>query len=408
MPRSRPRVAAPHRTSSAILVRFALLFLPLAGCMAAASDDVPVAGSAGTDRVPVAAADSVAGAPADTGRATATEPTAEAALAALGDPPVVRALYVNRWAAQSRARMRALIELADRTRVDALVLDMKDEFGLNFRPDDPALAQYAGDAGAVRDLPALLDTLRAHGIMPVARVVVFKDSIAARVSPDETIRTSSGGTWRDEKGLAWVSPYSPAIREYNLRVAEALARMGFAEIQFDYIRFPEPYASLPTQVFPKQDGVRKPEALASFLAEARRRLHPLGARSTADVFGLTTSAGALEIGQHWETLAPVTDVLLPMVYPSHYPRGAFGVARPNAEPYTIVKTAITRARERSAALGIEGETVRPYLQAFSLGAPDYGAAEVAAQIRAVEESGYNGWVLWHPGSKYEAFVGALR
>ncbi len=328
----------------------------------------------------------------------------------LRDPnAIVRALYVNRWAAQSRNRMNALIELADQTEINALVIDMKDEFGLNYRSEDSTVARMAGNSGAVPRLEALLDTLWAHDILPIARIVVFKDSVAARLNPSETIRTAAGGVWRDDKGLPWVSPYSAPIREYNLKVAEELVRLGFGEVQFDYIRFPEPYKRLAAQVFPNANGVSKPDAITAFLREAQQRMTALGVRSTADVFGLTTTVeGPLEIAQHWERMAPVTDVLLPMVYPSHYPPGSFNIRRPNAEPGPIVRTAITRARERMEALGLSGERVRPYLQAFSLGQPPYGAAEVRAQIQATYESGYDGWVLWHPGSKYELFLGAIE
>jgi hypothetical protein len=132
-------------------------------------------------------------------------------------------------------------------------------------------------------------------------------------------------------------------------------------------------------------------------------------RSTADVFGLVTTVnGPLEVAQDWEKLAAVTDVLLPMVYPSHYPRGSFGVARPNADPYRIVHVAIDRARKRNEKLGLTGERVRPYLQAFSLGQPPYGAEELRQQKQAVYDAGYDGWVLWHPGTKYEAFEAALE
>jgi len=186
--------------------------------------------------------------------------------------------------------------------------------------------------------------------------------------------------------------------------------MGFGEIQFDYIRFPEPYPSLPTQVFSEQNGVAKPDVLANFLKSANARLDSVGARTTADIFGLvTTVGGPLEVGQWWEKLAPVTDVLLPMVYPSHYPSGSFGIKRPNAEPYEIVKTALTRAHERNTKLGItEIGHVRPYLQAFSLGAPHYGPEQILAQKKATYDSGFDGWVLWSPGSKYEEFLPALE
>jgi hypothetical protein len=324
--------------------------------------------------------------------------------------PVVRALYVNRFAAQSPRRMKQLIQMADETEINALVLDMKDEFGLNYKPSNPEWAKNAGTSGVVRNLPALLDTLRAHKILPIARLVVFKDSVAARLNPDHTIRKQDGSVWRDKKGLAWVNPYDRKIWEYNIGVAEELAKMGFGEIQFDYIRFPEPYASLPPQVFPDTKGETKPDALASFLKEANGRLDKLGVRSTADIFGLvTTVGGPLEVGQWWEKLAPHTDVLLPMVYPSHYPSGSFGIKSPNADPYKVLKIALTRARERNAKIGVTTpEHVRPYLQAFTLGKPHYGPEQLEAQKQATYDSGFDGWVLWSPGSKYEEFLPALE
>jgi hypothetical protein len=120
--------------------------------------------------------------------------------------------------------------------------------------------------------------------------------------------------------------------------------------------------------------VSKPDILALFLKEANSRYDKLGVRTTADIFGLVTTVnGALEVGQWWEKISPTVDVVLPMVYPSHYPRGSFGLASPNAEPQRVISIAITRARERDQKLGITtGEHVRPWLQAFTLGKPPYG------------------------------------
>lgn len=328
----------------------------------------------------------------------------------LTDTAIVRGLYVNRFAAQSSRRMKKLIAIADSTEINAFVLDMKDEFGLNYQSTDAKVIPNAGRMGTVPNLKALLDTLKAHDILAIARLVVFKDSVAARVHPERTIRKADGTTWRDRQGLAWVNPYDREIWEYNIRVAEEMVRLGFPEIQFDYIRFPEPYRSLTKQVFPEANGVTKPDALAAFLKIACGRINRLGGRCTADVFGLiTTVNGALEIGQDWKKLSPVTDVLLPMVYPSHYPRGAFGIDRPNAEPYKVIYGAIAKLHERDRALGVSNpEHVRPWLQAFSIGQPKYGAAEIEAQKKAVYDAGYNGWVLWHPGSLYEPFLGGLE
>ena len=379
------------------------------GATGASLDGTSTTSVAGAESRPAAtrvdtAAGFVSPPPGSTGEASA------AALEVDKDFPIVRALYVNRFAAQSTKRMRQLIRIADETEINALVIDMKDEFGLNFKTSNAEWARNAGTAGTVRDLRGLLDTLRAHKILPIARLVVFKDSVTARVHPDWTMRRQDNSIWRDKQGLAWVNPYHRELWNYNIGLGEELAKMGFGEIQFDYIRFPEPYPSLPKQVFPGSNGVSKPDVLAAFLKEANTRYDKLGVRTTADIFGLVTTVnGALEVGQWWEKISPTVDVVLPMVYPSHYPRGSFGIASPNAEPQKVIGIAITRARERDKKLGItSGEHVRPWLQAFTLGKPPYGAAEIEAQKRGTYEAGYDGWVLWSPGSKYEPFLPALE
>jgi hypothetical protein len=398
-----------------------LFALTLAACSTAAehaadarsaqggSGSGPATTSAGADTssAPASRTDSAAGTVAT--KATPEQPRA-ARIGVEKEFPVVRALYVNRFAAQSTKRMRQLIQIADETEINALVLDMKDEFGLNFKTSNAEWARNAGTAGTVRDLRALLDTLHAHKILPIARLVVFKDSVTARVHSDWTIRRQDNSIWRDKQGLAWVNPYHRELWNYNIGLGEELAKMGFGEIQFDYIRFPEPYASLPKQVFPGSEGMSKPDVLAAFLKEANTRYDKVGVRTTADIFGLvTTVPGPLEVAQHWERVSPQLDVVLPMVYPSHYPRGSFGLAAPNAEPQKVISIALTRARERDQKLGITTrEHVRPWLQAFTLGKPPYGPAELEAQKRGTYDAGYDGWVLWSPGSKYEPFVPALE
>lgn len=326
------------------------------------------------------------------------------------DPNVpIRGLYLNRFAAQSTKRMNRLLALADSTEINAFVVDVKDEFGLNYNSSDPMLQKNAGTQTKVANMKALVDSINKHGVLPIARIVVFKDSVTARNNPDHVIRKADGTPWRDHKGLTWVNPYANAIWEYNFRIAEEAVKMGFGEVQFDYIRFPEPYKSLPQQVFPESNGRGKTETLAEFLKTANARMDKLGVRTTADIFGLTsTVSGALEVGQKWEPMVQSVDVVLPMVYPSHYPRGSFGIAHPNAEPYNIIHTAISRGRIRAEALGLKGQRVRPWLQAFTLGPPKYGAAEIEAQKKAVYDAGYESWILWHPGSAYDIFVPAFE
>jgi hypothetical protein len=391
--------------------RYPLFAVVLLAC-STSSADVPHSDSAAKTVATTAspkAADTSAGTVARDSGSASLAPTPDVKPAAAADLPIIRGLYVNRFAAQSSKRMKKLIAIADSTEINAFVIDVKDEFGLNIPSTEPLLVKNAGKAGVIPNTKALLDTLKAHDILAIARIVVFKDSVAARANPDHVIRKADGSAWRDKQGLTWVNPYDETIWEYNFKVAEEAVKLGFGEIQFDYIRFPEPYKSLPTQVFPNEKGRKKPDVLAQFLKTANARMDKLNVRVTADVFGLvTTVGGPLEIGQEWEKVSPAVDVVLPMTYPSHYPRGAFGVARPNAEPYKIQQIAISRAKARDAKLGLTGERVRPWIQAFSLGQPKYDASHVKEQMRGIYDAGYNGWVWWHPGSVYEPYLAALE
>ena len=227
---------------------------------------------------------------------------------------------------------------------------MKDEFGLNYKTTNPEFAKNAGTATKA-NVAALLDTLKAHKILPIARIVVFKDSVTARVHPEWTIRRNDGSIWRDKKGLAWVNPYHHELWDYNIGVAEELVKMGFGEVQFDYIRFPEPYPSLPQQVFPERTTCPSRTRSPRISRKPRTRINKLGVRSTADIFGLVTTVADRS---RWDSTGRRSrrsvDVVLPMVYPSHYPHGDLGINRPNAEPYKVDLTRdLDGARARQEA-----------------------------------------------------------
>jgi len=131
----------------------------------------------------------------------ASTPVPDVKPASAADLPIIRGLYVNRFAAQSMKRMRKLIDIADSTEINAFVIDVKDEFGLNIPSQEPLLVKNAGKAGVIPNVKALMDTLKAHDILPIARIVVFKDSVAARANPDHVIRKADGSAWRDKQGL---------------------------------------------------------------------------------------------------------------------------------------------------------------------------------------------------------------
>jgi len=215
-------------------------------------------------------------------------------------PATVRALYVNRWAAQSREKMRKLISIADETEINGLVLDLKDEFGLNFASKDTAVARNAGRSGTIPHLKELIDTLHAHGLVVVARQVTFKDSVAARVNPQHTIRKPDGSPWRDKQGLTWVDPYDPMIREYNIRVAEELARMGFDEIQFDYVRFPDAQGLAFAQPTTRcRASKRSPASCARRGGGSRPTMSSSRSTSSAMCAGIATTPASASASKTW-------------------------------------------------------------------------------------------------------------
>ncbi|HEX2681113.1 MAG TPA: putative glycoside hydrolase [Candidatus Dormibacteraeota bacterium] len=325
----------------------------------------------------------------------------------------VRGLYVNAWAFGS-TKLWQLVRLADQTEVNAFVVDVKDDTGCLLYPSTVPTAQRIGANACARakDVRARLDTLLAHGIYPIARIVVAKDPLLAERKPAWSVKDrTSGSLWRDRINIAWVDAYNDSVWIYSAQLAAEAVRLGFKEVQFDYVRFPdEPRERMATAIFPAHHaGETQREAVRQHVALLKDRLRPLAVPVTFDIFGLTASAttGDLGIGQVWEDFARVADVVLPMVYPSHYYRGAFGYAWPNGQPYQIVRSALVDALARSRPL-VGAAEIRPFLQAFTLGRrrPRYTPFEIREEIRAAEDLGITSWVLWNPRSVYQR--GALR
>ena len=318
----------------------------------------------------------------------------------------IKALYVNAWAFGS-SKLWQLVHLADSTEINAFVIDVKDDTGCLLYPSQVRVAQEIGATKCVRTrtVRERLDTLRAHEIYPIARIVVAKDPLLAERRGRWSVQHRDGGLWRDRIGSAWVDAYNDSVWIYAAQIAEEAIRLGFAEVQFDYVRFPdEPREMMANAIFPaRRAGESQRAAVRSSVAMLMNRLQPLGVPVTFDIFGLTASAtGDLGIGQVWEDFITVADVVLPMVYPSHYYAGSYGFARPNAEPYRVVRNALREALARSRPHP-KAALIRPYLQAFTLGRrlPRYTPHEVREQIRAAEELGLTSWVLWNPRSVYQ-------
>jgi hypothetical protein len=323
---------------------------------------------------------------------------------ALAVPSPVRALYVNAWAFGTQ-RFGRLLDLVSGTEVNSLVIDVKDDTGyLTYRSEVPTAVEIGANTQLrARDTRARVEEMRLRGLHPIARIVVAKDPLLALRKPQWAIQDRRGGLWKDRAGHAWVDAYQDSVWIYAAQLAAEAVQMGFAEIQFDYVRFPdEPPSRRANALFNgRREGENLRDGVRDGLAILQARTKALGVPFTIDVFGLTTSAkGDMGIGQVWEDLVTHSDAVLPMVYPSHYYRGEYGVPHPNADPYAMIHRAMKDAKKRSEALPGSAE-IRPYLQAFTLGPPRYTPDMVRAQIRAAADLGITGWVLWNPRSVYE-------
>lgn len=326
-------------------------------------------------------------------------------------PEEIRGLYVNRWAAIG-SRMWQLIDLAKRTEVNALVIDVKDDRGLVLYPSSVPLAREMG-ADTINPmsrtrLRAMLDTMRAHGIYPIARIVVVKDPLLAAHRPEWSIRRRDDPerSWLDRGGKPWLDPHHEGVWLYSADLAREAVSLGFSEIQLDYVRFPDERRMIRETVFPLAAGRTRATVIREMLGTIRDTLRPLEVPVGIDVFGLTTSDSTdMGIGQRWEMFVDMADVILPMTYPSHYAPGSYGIASPNAHPYRVIDNAMKDALRRTE--GIEGAgRIIPWYQDFTLGPPRYGAAQVRAQIQAGYDNGFHSWILWNPRSSYS--VGALE
>ena len=317
-------------------------------------------------------------------------------------PEHVRALYLNAWAAGSPTKLPKLMTVADSTEINSFVIDVKEGGEISYESKVPLAVEIGANRTYIRNIKRVLDQMRERNIYPIARIVVFKDPVLAEAKPALAVKNADGTIWRDNKGTAWVDTYNRGVWDYNIALAREAVELGFAEVQWDYVRFSDaPRSYLARATYPAAAGRTKADAVREFLLYSREKLKDLKVPVTADVFGLTVSTtGDMGIGQQWEKMADAVDVILPMVYPSHFIPGNYGLRSPNAAPYRTIKRSMEDAISRSRPLQ-NAAIIRPWLQAFTLGPPKYGPAHVRAQIEAVYDAGLTERVLWSPGSNYD-------
>jgi len=304
--------------------------------------------------------------------------------------PVRRAVHIA-GSIPGTPRWQELLDLADRTSLNAVMLDIKDESGRVFPASASAWAAAAGSVLSRWNLAEVVDEAHTRGLDVIARIVAFQDPLAGRRIPGmAALNVSTGGPYT-KNGQVFLDPTDPDARAYALELAGEACAAGVDEVQFDYVRFPDGIFS-----GVRFDGGSSPEVrvatITGFLAAARSRL-PSSCDVAADIFGFITSIdGGGGIGQKLTALDGVIDVVSPMVYPNHWGAGWFGFDVPANHPGPVVDGSSRNALER---LSGTKTVVRPWLQDFG----GYGPTQLRAQIDAADALGL-GWMIWNAGSRF--------
>jgi hypothetical protein len=283
--------------------------------------------------------------------------------------------------------------------LNAIELDVKDENGrVGFVPSSVPLARRTGAAAPYYKAKQVAQKVHAHGVYLIGRVVTFEDPVLSEKRPDLAVRTSDGSIWRNNAGLGWTNPYDRRVWRYNVDLAAAAVQAGFDEIQFDYVRFPSD-GDLSLIRYPGKHAQSMGWTIPAFVQYAGKRLHPLGARVSVDVFGLSATRD-LGIGQLPRRVSQYVDAVYPMVYPSHYNAGEYGITDPNTAPG---ETVIRSLQDFDRALEGRKTRLTPWLQDFSLGRT-YTTEDVLSQVAATRAQHTGGFLLWNPEGLYNASV----
>lgn len=328
----------------------------------------------------------------------------------------VRGIYISGPMSGSTELFQNILDSMEGTEINTVVIDFKDDQGrITSQIDTPVVTEIGACRPYVKDIKGLISSLKERGLYVIARVVAFRDPYLAEQKPEWSLHLADGSLYRDKQGMAWVDPYRKEVWDYLVEVGTAAREAGFDEVQFDYIRF-STESSMNSVVFDEEvtKGRSKTEVITEFVKYAYENLASQGLFVSADVFGtiIDSEVDANAVGQVYTEMAKHLDYICPMIYPSHYGPGNFGIEYPDTKPYETVLEALKKSRTvMEQAAEADGHVsrqaiVRPWLQDFTasyLGEGkyiQYGYNEVRQQIQAVQDAGYDEWMLWSAANRY--------
>lgn len=342
-------------------------------------------------------------------------------------PNPVKAVYLSSWVASSPKPFAHVMDLVDSTEINAVVLDIKDATGkISFLVDEPTITATGSPDNRIKNIKEFIEALHAKNIYVIGRISTFQDPYLAKAKPEWALKKKSDGTvWKDRKGLPFLDPANPDAVHYLIALGRASYDLGFDEINYDYIRYPSD-GNIKDIDYKLSEGKTRADNITAFAKQLHDELkQEPNIKISADVFGLTTTETTdMGIGQVFDRMLPYFDYIAPMIYPSHYAKGEYGIKVPAEQPYETIIKALAGAKRKTRALAttktstVSGTTtvttsvvdeaqadalyakVRPWLQDFTLGKTKYDVTRVVAQIKAAHDSGIDSWMMWDPNNRY--------
>ncbi len=360
-------------------------------------------------------------------------------------PDAVKGIYMSQCVVGTPNFRNSLVKFVEESDLNAIVIDIKDYSGtIGFPTTDPRFEGVSMQSCGASDMKAFIESLHEKGIYVIGRITVFQDPHYTKRFPEQAVQSaSSGGPWKDHKGLSFVDVSSREFWDYIVALSYESIAMGFDELNYDYIRYPSD-GNMKDTVY---QNPNRADALERFFAYLHEKMEPTGVVTSADIFGMAASnTDDLGIGQVLERALPYFDYIMPMVYPSHYPDGFNGYGDPNDYPYEVIKYAMDKAVARTIATEtsvrtLDGEPImkkevvaatptsatttrevatgmytkpafdkqkiRPWLQDFDYG-KEYLASDILAQTKGTYDAGLTSWIFWDPGNKYESLRAVMQ
>ena len=312
-----------------------------------------------------------------------------------------KAMYLN---AGTIGSIDSYLKIAKENGVNAIVVDIKDG-ALAYSSEVAKEISPTAYKTAINDnslYKAAIDKIKEAGIYAIGRIVVFNDTHYAKDHPEDCINSTG-----------WPSAYSRNVWYYNVELAKEAAReMGFNEIQFDYVRFPENAYNLSVAKadFKNKYDEEKAEAVQNFLFYATDQIHKEGIYLSVDVFGECSSEYVTAYGQYWPAISNIVDAISSMPYTDHFGRSVDTWTNAYQTVNNWAKGASARQKEIPTP-AVARTWITAYDTPYWNPKVIYNASKIEDQVRALYDAGLDGgFITWNSASslaKYEQIKSAF-